>query len=103
MGDIQSRESSPISAVDSIRLGCPNSKHRLIPRRSRGLSGRESFVELVHIEIAPPGPCFMLFDQERPEETASRFDAGEDPNHPLPSTNLFVQTLRHVGRGLPLE
>jgi hypothetical protein len=44
----------------------------------------------------------MLFDQESPEETASRFDTGEDPNHPLPSTNLFVQTLLHVGRAQPL-
>jgi hypothetical protein len=43
----------------------------------------------------------MLFDQESPEETVSRFDTGEDPNHPLPSTNLYVQALLHVGRAQP--
>ena len=43
----------------------------------------------------------MLFNQESPEETASRFDTGKDPNPPFPSTNLFVQALLDVGRAQP--
>jgi hypothetical protein len=52
------------------------------------MSGRVSFAKLVHIEGAPPGSLLMLFDQERPEETASRFDARKDPNPPLPRRRL---------------
>ena len=65
------------------------------------MSGREPFVKFIPIEVALSGPRLVLFDQESPDETVGRFDTGEDPDHPLPSADLLVQALLHVGRAQP--
>ena len=65
------------------------------------MPGREPFVKLLHVEIALPGPRLVLFDQESPEGTVGRFGVGEDPDHPLPPTDLLVQALLPVGRAQP--
>ena len=36
------------------------------------MSGREPFVELIHIKIAPPGPRLMLFGQKSPGDHLTR-------------------------------
>ena len=65
------------------------------------MPGREPFVKFLHVEIALPRPRLVMFDQERPDETVGRCGVGEDPDHPLPSADLLIQALRHVGRTQP--